>query len=607
MPDYSFLPPRFSDITVSLPEGLSLSDRILDAEVILDRKDSRITVSLVGVRTIRGTRQLIPASSIDHNWVLDGATVRPLPNDAPNALRALIGSNDPDDLAYSEAISLLSLSTDVLPVTTSEQFQKAGLAAAEELDESVAVPGLKAELYPYQAKGVQWMHKTINREGGLILADEMGLGKTLQIIALLLLEPPQHTAPALVICPTSLITNWSREIMRFAPTLSIMIHRGAHRTGIYKGLQQTNVVITTYETMVNDIAIFSAFEWSWVICDEAQAIKNPDSNRRQAVASIPRKRTIPMTGTPVENTLLDLWSLLDFALPGLLGPRSTFEIKYPDTLDAAKELGVITDPVILKRRVADVADDLPERIDIDLPVELDSELAQHYRDVRTETLARYPVAGALVATLQLQLVCAHPWLRQTDPEDQDGEFSEVVRTSDLPLITPKMERTLSLLREAFSNGKKVLIFSLFNRIGGLIQEAASDLHPAYWGAINGSTEQKERQNIIDEFSDYDGPGCLILNPKAAGAGLNITAATVVIHYTPVWNPAIEAQASARSHRRGQTMPVTIYRLYYEDTVERIMLDRSAWKQELGNETLPLSSRNDQDLKSALAIEPECLV
>lgn len=604
MSDYPHLPLQFSDITDVLPEGLSVSDVILDAEIVLDRDEYSISASLVGIRTIRGVRTKIPARSIDHDWVIDGTTIRPLPNDAPSALRALIGDSDPNDLPYHQAVSILRSSSDVLPVTTTERFLTSGSAVAQSLVNSISVPGLQAELYPYQARGVLWMHRTINREGGLILADEMGLGKTLQIIALLLLNPPTATSPALIVCPTSLITNWSREIMRFAPALSFMIHRGAQRTGVYKGLQQTDVVITTYETMVNDIAIFSAFEWSWVICDEAQAIKNPQSNRRKAVARIPRKRTIPMTGTPVENTLLDLWSLVDFAIPGLLGSRSTFETKFPDTMDAAKELGIITDPIILKRRVADVADDLPERVDIDLPLELDSQLAQEYRNVRADTLARYPVAGALVATLQLQLLCAHPWLRQTDPEDREGEFSEVVRTS-LPLMTPKMERTVSLLREAFANGRKVLVFCIFNRIGDLIKEAACDLPDAYWGAINGSTEQSERQNIIDEFSSYDGPGCLILNPKAAGAGLNITAATVVIHYTPVWNPAIEAQASARAHRRGQKMPVTVYRLYFEDTVERVMLDRSSWKQELGNETIPLSTRNEHDLKKALSIEPEC--
>lgn len=604
MLDYSLLPHRFCDIAGALPDGHSISERALDAEVILDRDGSRITVSLAGVRMVRGMRRVIAAPSIHHNWIVDGDTIRPLPDDVPEALRALIGSSNPADLAYSAAVAILNASNDVIPVSTTERFHVSGFAAAGRLQELLAIPDLKADLYAYQAKGVSWMSNTINREGGLILADEMGLGKTLQIIALLLLEPPQITSPALVVCPTSLITNWAREIMRFAPTLSLMIHRGAHRTGVYRGLQQANVVISTYETVVNDIAIFSAFEWSWVICDEAQAIKNPDSNRRKALATIPRKRTIPMTGTPVENTLLDLWSLMDFAIPGLLGSRCSFEAKYPDSLVAAKELGAITDPVILKRRVADVAEDLPERIDIDLPLELDSELAQHYKNVRAATVAKYPVAGALVATLQLQLVCAHPWLRQTDPEDVDGEYSEIVRAEHLPLMTPKMERTVSLLHEAFTNGKKVLVFSIFNHVGDLIKEACGDLPAAYWGAINGSTAQKERQNVIDEFTAFEGPGCLILNPKAAGAGLNITAATVVIHYTPVWNPAIEAQASARAHRRGQVMPVTIYRLYFEETVERVMLDRSSWKQHLGNETVPLSTRNEHDLRKALKIEPE---
>jgi SNF2 family DNA or RNA helicase len=213
------------------------------------------------------------------------------------------------------------------------------------------------------------------------------------------------------------------------------------------------------------------------------------------------------------------------------------------------------------------------------------------------------VAGALVATLQLQLVCAHPWLRQADPEDLDGEFAEIRRSPELPLMTPKMERTVDLLNEAFINGKKVIVFALFNRLGDLIREAGANLPEAFWGSINGSTKQADRQTVIDEFSAHDGPGCLVLNPKAAGAGLNITAATIVIHYTPVWNPALEAQASARAHRRGQTLPVTVYRLFYEDTVERVMLDRSGWKQELGNEIMPLATRDKEDLDRALSIQP----
>lgn len=596
-------PTSFRDLMNSPPSGYAISDRILDAEVQIDRLDGNINARLVGVRTVKGRRRLLGTPSCEHAWVKDGDALRPLPADAPDIFKSMLGGSDPENLAFKTAIDLLRDETGILPVSATERFQTSGTEAAAPLPGTVEISGLQATLYPYQAKGVEWMRRTLKNTSGLILADEMGLGKTLQIIALLLMDKPPESAPALVVCPTSLIANWVREIGQFGPSLSIHVHRGPARTGVFRGLQQSNVVITTYDTMVNDIALFSAFEWSWVICDEAQAIKNPDSNRRKAIASIPRRKAIPMTGTPVENTLLDLWSLTDFAIPGLLGTRREFETGHPDSLEAAAELGRITDPVILRRRVSDVADDLPERIDIDLPLDLDEGLVDHYRAVREETLERYPVAGALVATLQLQLVCAHPWLRQTRMEDIDGEFAELDRSSGQSLMTPKMQRTIELLHEAFANGRKVIIFALFNRIGDLIREAAKGLPEAFWGAINGSTDQSDRQTIIDEFTAHDGPGCLILNPKAAGSGLNITAATIVIHYTPVWNPAIEAQASARAHRRGQTLPVTVYRLFYEDTVERVMLDRSAWKQELGNEIMPLATRDREDIDRALAIQP----
>jgi len=515
-------------------------------------------------------------------------------------MRQKMGEADADDLPFSTAIRLVRNDDDGIPSSAAESLLVAGKDAADLEDERVSIEGLQANLFPYQARGVQWMSGVIKQTGGLILADEMGLGKTLQIIALLLLEPPDIQSPALVICPTSLIANWVREIRRFAPTLSVSVHRGAHRTGVVSGLQTSQVVITTYETMVNDISIFSSLEWSWVIGDEAQAIKNPRSNRREAIATIPRKRAIPMTGTPVENSLVDLWSLADFAIPGLLGELSEFETLFPDSVESGQALKRLTDPIILKRSVADVAGDLPERIDIDVPLELDDQLIDHYRDVREATMARYPIAGALVATLQLQLVCAHPWLREVKGEIEDAEL---VTAENLPLSTPKMERTSDLLREAFSNGRKVIIFALFNRIGDLIRKACSDLPNIHWGAINGGTPQEDRQTIVDEFSACDGPACLVLNPKAAGAGLNITAATVVIHFTPVWNPALEAQASARAHRRGQTEPVTIYRLFYVDTVEEVMIDRSAWKSDLANETVPVSTRDSDDLRRALEIMP----
>jgi SNF2 family DNA or RNA helicase len=598
------LPETFESLWVSPPQGLILSERLIEPVMIISRMGERIVARLGGVRMLRGSRYVHHAPSNRHAWVLDGTTIRPLPRDATILFEKMLSGSSSDNLSYSQAIKLVRNPDVVMRVEADEGFLQAGRVAADTLDNEITIPGLTATLFPYQSRGVRWMWDTIRQTGGLILADEMGLGKTLQIIALLLMDPPKADSPALIVCPTSLIANWVREFERFASGITVMVHRGPNRAGAYRELQRTSIVVTTYDTMVNDISIFSAFEWSWVICDEAQAIKNPDSNRRNAVMSIPRRRTIPMTGTPVENSLLDLWSLADFAIPGLLGSRREFEAAYPDSLESAQTIGRFTDPIILKRRVADVASDLPERINIDLPLELDDLLTDHYLMVRAATLAKYPIAGALVATLQLQLVCAHPWLRRNEDGDDEGEESRVLRSAKHPLMTPKMERAVSLLREAFANGRKVIVFALFNRISDLLMEAVQSLPNAYWGAINGSTPQQDRQAIIDEFTNHDGVGCLVLNPKAAGAGLNITAATVVIHFTPVWNPALEAQASARAHRRGQTQPVTVYRLFYRDTVEEVMLDRSLWKSELANESVPVSSRDATDLKRALEIIPE---
>lgn len=603
MIDLQNFPHTFQELEHCPPEGYRLAQRVLDAEVLIDRTPIGITANLVGIRFLKGEKKVLLPPSPNHCWVEDGDTLRPLPVDAIEAFKTILGDNDSRQLSFQASIQLLNSLDNILPISATDAVLSSGTNAASLLPSEITIPGLNATLFPYQAKGVAWMCQTLQSSDGLILADEMGLGKTMQIISLLLLSPPQPSSPALIICPTSLIANWWREIEKFSPSLSVLVHRGPNRCGIFRGLQTTNVVITTYDTMVNDIALFSAFEWSWVICDEAQALKNPDSNRRIAISEIPRRRTIPVTGTPVENTLLDLWSLVDFAVPGLLGRREVFQQNYPDTLESAAALSSVTDPIILKRTVSEVASDLPERIEVDTPLEMDPPLANHYREVLSETLEKYPVAGALVATLQLQLVCAHPWLREPKSQGLDVEYSEIEPMSALPLMTPKMERTLEILHEAFSNKKKVIIFSLFNRVGDLIKEAGKGLPEAYWGSINGSTNQLIRLDIIDEFSEYDGPGCLVLNPKAAGAGLNITSATIVIHFTPVWNPALEAQASARAHRRGQTCPVTIYKLYYEDTVERVMLDRSEWKNELGNEIIPMASRDQEDLDRALKIKP----
>ena len=597
------LPADFRQILDAPPHGWELSSRVVQPEIRIRKEGAGFAFRVAGTRTVRGEKKVWDAPGPDYNWVTDGNVIRPLPHDTPAIVRQMLGGQLPTTLSFPDVVRLVRLGNPDIPVIAEESVFHSAQSAAADLRPDQDIPGLHATLFPYQAQGVAWMDQTIRHTGGLILADEMGLGKTIQIIALLLCEKPETSRPALIICPTSLIANWRKEIMKFAPELSVLIHRGHNRTGITAGLQRAQVVLSTYDTVVNDISIFAGMPWSWLICDEAQALKNPDSGRRQAVGKIPRQRTIPMTGTPVETSLLDLWSLADLAIPGLLGSREDFEADHPDSEESAKNLARLTDPVVLCRKVRDVAGDLPERIDIDLPLELGDELSRRYDDVLAETLEKYPVAGNLVATGQLQLFCAHPWLQGSgDPErDQDARIDP---SAGMPLFTPKVERAIAILEEAFRSGRKVLVFAIFNRCGEIIREAAQGRLPdAYWGTINGSTPQEERQAIVDAFSCHDGPGCLVLNPKAAGAGLNITAATVVIHFTQAWNPALESQASARAHRRGQTEPVYIYRLFYEDTVERVMIDRSQWRRELGNEAVPVSTRDADDLRRALSIRP----
>ena len=588
----------------SLP--CSFSSRLLTPVLRIKEANGKY-LALLGANVKKGGEvNFIPCLSPLHNWIIDGERIKPLPHDAPVIIQEALAGENINDLRFQTVLFLFREGIDGIKVEFAPNvFEKANTRSLS-MSLKSDISKLKAKLYPYQEQGIAWMKSALESVGGVILADEMGLGKTIQIIAILLLKEPDNENPALIVCPTTLIANWCREITRFAPTLTIIVHRGANRTGFYKDLMRSQVVITTYETLVNDISLFRGVEWSFLVCDEAQAAKNPVSQRRRVLGEIPRRYTIPVTGTPMENTLVDLWSLGDLAIPGMLGDRETFSSCYPDTELGATELSTVLDTIILKRQVKDVADDLPERTDVDFPVELETSAEQEYIRIKNEAIAEYGAAGKLVAVGQLALYCAHPWLRIKNTADSDWEDNvELHQSSSSSLFTPKMEVCVQLLKESFMTGKKVLVFAAYNHCGELIKKASSQklLPTAYWNAINGSTPQSDRQAIVDEFSQYNGPAVLVLNPKAAGTGLNITAATVVIHYTQNWNPALEMQASARAHRRGQELPVTIYRLYYQGTVEETMVERSHWKRELGMMAVPISSREKQDIENALAIKP----
>lgn len=581
-----------------------ISSRILTPILKVENIEGVYYPKLGAIIIRAGKKNFQPAISNSHNWIFDGKRIKPLPHDMATEIDGTIFKKN--RLSFSEVIELYRSGLDGFKIIFDETiFINANLNSLV-MSLNKPIIGLNAKLYPYQESGVAWMASSLKSYGGLILADEMGLGKTIQIIALILHIGIDKSKPILIACPTTLIANWAREIESFAPSLTYLTHRGAGRTGFYKDLLQANIIITTYDTLVNDLTMFSGIDWGYFICDEAQALKNPESRRRIAAGNISSEYTIPVTGTPMENSLVDLWSLSDLAVPGLLGSQEDFENTFPDNEDSAIQLSHCIDPLILKRQVADVASDLPERTDIDLPIDMDPSSVKEYERIRQEAEDKYGRAGALVAVSHLSVFCAHPSLRLKEPEATNWEDSvDVELRIKSKLITQKVELCIALLKEAKAHGKKVLIFSIYNSCGPLILKACneSSIDFGYWNYINGSTPQEVRQEIVDEFSDFNGPSVLVLNPKAAGAGLNITAATVVIHFTQNWNPALEMQASARAHRRGQSMPVLVYRLYYQGTVEETMIERSKWKRDMGDLAVPLSSRENEDMNKALKISP----
>ncbi len=431
--------------------------------------------------------------------------------------------------------------------------------------------GVTASLYPYQVHGWQWLRFIMSEQAGGLLADEMGLGKTLQIIAAL--NDPGTQAdpnPSLVIAPGSLLENWVREIAKFCPQLRATKHHGPDRTGSPADLQPSDVVITSYETVIRDLSLFRMIQWHAVVLDEAQYIRNPDTRRAKAIKQLRRQVSFAVTGTPVENRLRDLWSIMDFVLPGYLGELSAFEARYADNNDDAAMLEPLVSPVILRRRVQEVAQDLPPRIDIPEVLELNEEEALAYDDVRAAVHAQYGHAATLVSLTKLRQFCAHPAL-----------LNEPTRFRDYT----KFQRLKSLLAEVFHRREKVLVFTAFTAMADRIATLAQAEFAVLSATIDGRLPIPERQPLIDRFTSYQGPSVLVLNPRAGGTGLNISAANHVIQYNPEWNPAIEDQAAARAHRRGQEHPVTVRRLIIADTVEEVMNERLQRKRDVADNAI----------------------
>ncbi|WP_256106686.1 DEAD/DEAH box helicase [Streptomyces sp. ODS05-4] len=447
-------------------------------------------------------------------------------------------------------------------------------------------PGLAATLRDYQVRGLAWLHRVTSLGLGACLADDMGLGKTITLIALHLhrRDDPATAGPTLVVCPASLMGNWQREVERFAPGTPVRRFHGAGRE--LAGLADGEFVLTTYGTMRSDAEKLGGVGWGLVVADEAQHVKNASSQTARQLRTIGAKARVALTGTPVENNLSELWAVLDWATPGLLGRLGTFRRRYARAVEAgadpaaAEQLAALVRPFLLRRRKSDpgIAPELPPKTETDHPVPLTAEQTALYEAAVREQLAE--IAGTdgiarrgLVVKLltALKQICNHP-----------AQYLKEERTASAGR-SGKLELLDELLDTILAEGAAVLVFTQYTAMGRLLLDHLTGRGvPVQF--LHGGTPVPEREAMVERFQDGRAP-VFLLSLKAAGTGLNLTRAEHVVHYDRWWNPAVEAQATDRAYRIGQTRPVQVHRLVAEGTVEdriALMLRR---KQRLADAVL----------------------
>jgi SNF2 family DNA or RNA helicase len=459
-------------------------------------------------------------------------------------------------------------------------------SAPEDVEAQLKV-AFKGKLFDYQVSGLKWLLTLANENIGGILADEMGLGKTIQIIALILSKSIPKEGTSLIVARATLLENWRREIAKFTDGLAVQVHHGPNRVGNYRILLKNDIVITSYDLVVRDNSMFKMIHWDLIIADEAQDIKNPEAARTRAIKALRKDAGFSVTGTPVENKLLDLWSLFDFSLPNYLGSKTQFNSSYQDDLDSAKQLEPKVKPFILHRKVEQVMQSLPEKIIIPQYIQMDTQTAQMYENIRGNAQGQFSGNANFSILIKLRQLCCHPLLLAELPVE-------------VAALSNKYQRLLEIVEEIVWNEEKCIIFSSFTKMLDIITSDIARRFEIYTNKIDGTvTDKTERLNIIDNFTDIDGAAVLTLNPVAAGVGLNITAANHVVHYNPEWNPAKEDQASARAYRIGQKRPVTIHRLLYADTVEEVMDERLERKRTLAETSTLGVEGNETELRDIM--------
>ena len=460
---------------------------------------------------------------------------------------------------------------------------------------SNSIPELKITPYDYQIPGISWLINMFENGLGGILGDQMGLGKTVQLIALAIYgvkRADRNNTNILIVVPSSLKGNWREEFIKFSPNHQPYIHTGPDRKFLAKDLAKNRIILTTYGNLISDIDLLKAIPWELIICDEAHSLKNPDAQRRIALSLLNCKSKFLATGTPIENELMDLWSLMDLIRPGIMGERGEFKSQCELDSSYGELIGNSIKPLILRRLVADVLKSLPPIIEIDEVLECEAIFARAYENLRLGLVSMTKSMPTIAILQKLRMFCCYPVL--VSPE--------LAGVNDV-----KIDRLLEILDEIMiQENDKVLVFTSFhNSADYLLQMLSREYDGNFVRVIDGRDDQETRDAIIHEFSQAKGFSILIANPRAAGEGLNIVAANHVIHFNREWNPQKENQANARARRPGQTKTVFVHRMFYKDTIEEVISERLLEKIDLADGTL-LPTELEGDNKSidrALTISP----
>ena len=586
---------KFANLSVSVSLASSSKKKGLDAlgADLSAKPGTSIDWFDCHVSVIQNNSNL-PLSSVFKNsrqdtdrWTkLDSGAYARVPGGSIAQLKTILGMVDPNcrvsntiktQLSLAQAISLSRIQDAGFAISLDKRLSalNAKLASFSEIQPLKATKGFNGKLRHYQEEGISWLNFLHEFELGGILADEMGLGKTVQALAFFQSLKDRRVKkdskkPVLIVAPTSVITNWSYEIKKFTPAAKVLMLHGPGRKALFDQVPEHDFVLTSYALLRLDRYDLERHEFSYIVLDEAQNIKNPQASTTKAAKSMRSRRRLALTGTPTENRPMELWSIMDFLMPGYLGSHEFFRtnIERPileggTSIEVAQMLNAKTRPFILRRLKADVEKELPPKIESVLHVEMTPSQKHLYTQILNEVrpkvfdaIKKKGIQAAsvsiLAALLRLRQVCNHP--------------NSIDAFSELPgFDSGKFSLLKDLTTEALESGRKILLFSQFRGMLSIIRSWLDEMQTEYL-YLDGAT--RNRQELIDRFSTDDSVRLFLISLKAGGSGLNLMAADTVIIYDPWWNPAVESQAVDRAHRIGQNKTVSVYRLVTEESVEQ---------------------------------------